>query len=279
MTSKTARRSPTIAVLGLGKAGGSLLSSARAANIDVLAAAARFAGLRRTLRWRQADVLFLAVPDDALPELVRELALSAREQRSRTLPRLIAHLSGAQGASALAALAPFASIGTFHPLAALDGDSASAARTFVAVDARPRSAQRTLSSLARRMGLLPGFVAEEDRVRYHAGAVVAGNLATALLYAGVQLLTRSGVPEIVARESLARLLSSTAHNAIAHRLPQALTGPVARGDRDTIARHCALLAAENAPLLSSYRALSLLLIDEVSRHDQATKRKLRKALG
>lgn len=262
-----------MAVLGLGKAGGSLLASAHAAHIDVLAKAARVPALLRSRRWRTAEVLFLAVPDDALESVVHAVGDSG------ALPAIVVHLSGAKGASALAALSSRCAIGTFHPLAALDGTHPIPARTFVAVEASTASAARTLSSLAKRMALIPGFVAEEDRVRYHAGAVIAGNLATALLHEGVQLLVRSGVPARVARESLARLLASTANNAMARPLAAALTGPVARGDADTLAHHTALLEREDAALASIYRALSRVLIDDVSAHGAARKRRLRNALA
>ena len=271
----TTRAPPRIAILGLGKAGGSLLASARAADIDVVAKAARLPGLTRTRTWLEADVLFVAVPDDAIEHVAQALAAK------RALPKLVVHLSGAKGASALDALrarSPSCALGTFHPLAALDGTSPIPARTFIALEGTSRFARSALSSLAKRMGLSPGFVAEEDRLRYHTGAVVAGNLAVALLHEGVQLMVRSGVPEKRARESLARLLASTAHNAIALPLSQALSGPVARGDIDTLTRHVALLDGEDVALASLYRTLSRVLIDDVSAHDASVRRRLRTSI-
>jgi predicted short-subunit dehydrogenase-like oxidoreductase (DUF2520 family) len=192
------------------------------------------------------------------------------------------HMSGAKGASVLAPLlGRGCSVGTFHPLASLDGKHAIPRGTFIAIDTNgthARESERKLASLAKRMKLVPGTVRERDRVRYHAGAVVAGNLATALLHEGVELLVRSGVARDVARVSLARLLASTAHNAIARPLDEALTGPVARGDVATIAGHVALLDREDATLAALYRALSAVLVDDVSAHSPTVRKRLRSAL-
>ncbi len=252
--------------------------------MSVVAKAARLSRLTRTLAWHSARTLFLAVPDDAIDEVAHDLARIGAKigAKGKALPPLVVHMSGAKGASALAQLvAHGCTVGTFHPLASLDGAHAIPRGTFIAVDTlgpRARESARKLSSIAKRMKLVPGTVRERDRVRYHAGAVVAGNLATALLHEGVELLVRSGVARDVARVSLARLLASTAQNAIARPLAEALTGPVARGDIATIAGHVALLNREDAALAALYRALSTVLIDDVSAHRPTVRKRLRAAL-
>ena len=168
-------------------------------------------------------------------------------------------------------------VGTFHPLASLDGRRAIPRGTLIAVDATSVRAQRTLTSLARRCALVPAHVPSRERARYHAGAVVSANLAVALLHHGVALLEGAGVPPELARGSLARLLRSQAENAIARPLAQALTGPVARGDAGTLARHVQTLADDHE-LLALYRTLSRTLIDDVTAHPPATKRALMRAL-
>src|SRR5687768_12040289 len=98
MTKRRAKKSrggPAVAILGLGKAGGSLLASARASKIPVVAKAARLAALLRLRAFSSADVLFVAVPDDALKETAESLA--GVKQR---VPPLIVHLAGALGPSA-----------------------------------------------------------------------------------------------------------------------------------------------------------------------------------
>jgi predicted short-subunit dehydrogenase-like oxidoreductase (DUF2520 family) len=138
-------------------------------------------------------------------------------------------------------------------LCAWDVDGDDAAR--VAADAM------VIQRLARRLHLSPCRVRDADRVRYHAGAVIAGNLATALLQLGVEQLVSAGVDVDAARVGLARLLASTAARAERDPLPLALTGPVARGDEGTVAGHLAALPPGRAR--DAYRLLTRVLIDDV----------------
>jgi predicted short-subunit dehydrogenase-like oxidoreductase (DUF2520 family) len=258
-----------LAIVGLGKAGGSLLASAKRARVFVAGKGRRLSSMDGA--WRTADVLFLAVPDDAIEGVARALA-----KDRFAIPPVVAHLSGARGLVAVKHANVVAA--SFHPLASLDGKSPIPHGTLVAVDAQTESARASLTSLARRFGCAPAHVPEEKRALYHAGAVVAGNLPVALLALGVQLLVDAGVPENLARISLARLLKSQSENAIERDLDRALTGPVARGDAKTLERHLASLDATHRDTAEIYRALSKILVDDVAAHAPASKRKLRAAL-
>jgi predicted short-subunit dehydrogenase-like oxidoreductase (DUF2520 family) len=130
-----------------------------------------------------------------------------------------------------------------------------------ACDADVEEDEAILESLARRLRLVPARIRDGDRARYHAAAVIAGNLATGLLQLGVDELVRIGVDGDVARQALARLLMSTATRAIAVPLGAALTGPVARGDVDTVARHLAVLDDETTREV--YRLLTRVLVERV----------------
>ena len=81
---RAARTTPTIAVVGLGKAGGSLVASAKRARVRVVGSGRRLSSM--TGRWRGADVLFLAVPDGAVAAVAAQLA---RDQGA--LPPVIVH--------------------------------------------------------------------------------------------------------------------------------------------------------------------------------------------
>jgi predicted short-subunit dehydrogenase-like oxidoreductase (DUF2520 family) len=99
----------------------------------------------------------------------------------------------------------------------------------------------------------PFEVPEEQRAAYHAAASIASNFPVALEESAAELLERAGVAD--ARELLAPLVLRTAANW-AERGPEALTGPVARGDRETIERHRAALAELAPELLPMYEALA-----------------------
>lgn len=269
------RRFERVAVLGLGKAGGALIASLTQAGVTVVARARRVDALLKARALRDAQVLFLAVPDGALEEVAASLAARFPKHLE---PPVVAHLAGARGLDALHHLEGRAHIASFHPLASLNGREPIPAGTLIAWDASRAADGRRLAALARRLELTPARITDKDRVRYHAGAVVAGNLPVALLAWGTRLLTDAGVPEPAARRALARLLLSQAENALAEPLPRALTGPVARGDVNTLRRHLALLDAEEPALAGLYRALSRDLVDGVTAHPPAVKRALRMAL-
>jgi predicted short-subunit dehydrogenase-like oxidoreductase (DUF2520 family) len=101
--------------------------------------------------------------------------------------------------------------------------------------------------------LRPFEVPEESRAAYHAAAAISSNLLVALEESAAELVERLGIEE--ARELLAPLVLRTAANW-AERGPDALTGPIARGDRATVERHRAALAETAPELLAMYDALA-----------------------
>lgn len=283
---------PRAGVLGLGKAGGSLSASLLTHGVPLVAAMSRDAGRRERFRRRHpggpspvarlprllaeleergAWVLFLATPDDALAGIARRLS------RARWLPPVVAHLSGARGAEALEVLRGRTTPAAFHPLAALDGETSIPEGTLLAVDAGRAAVAQRLSSLATRLSLAPARIKPGEHARYHLGAVTSANLAVALLDEGIRHLVAAGVPEQLARVSLARLLESAARGAAARPLPESMTGPIARGDVSTVARHLEKLRDAREGSEALYRALSLRLVD-IARLDERTKRRLRALL-
>ena len=96
----------------------------------------------------------------------------------------------------------------------------------------------------------PFEVPEESRAAYHAAAAIASNFLVALESSAVELLAAAGVADAdEARELLTPLVLRTAANW-AERGPEALTGPIARGDESTVESHRAAIA-EIAPELGS----------------------------
>jgi predicted short-subunit dehydrogenase-like oxidoreductase (DUF2520 family) len=259
-----------VAVLGLGRAGGSLVASLQDAGIHVVGA--RRAHLLKASALRDVEALFLAVPDDAIADTARKLA------PRKDLPRLVVHLAGSHGTAILDALPARVARGCFHPLASLDGERPIPPRTLLAVDASTKTATRALLALGARIGGTPRVIPSSWRVLYHASAVISANLAVALLDQGVRLLRDAGVEDALAREVLARLLRSQADNAIHKPLSRALTGPVARGDVGTVKRHVDALDARAPKLAALYRELSLILVDDVAKNAPRTKAALRDAL-
>ncbi len=235
-----------VVVVGSGKAGGSLLASLAANGL-----AARHLPSRGALHIADADVVLLAVRDDVIHTVAARVDVEPMT--------IVAHVAGSRGRDVLPTTVRR---GVFHPLASLDGIAPVPPQSLCATDGDDDDIDATLQQLARRLGLLPQRVLDADRIRYHAAASLAGNLATALLQLGVEQLVQVGIDVDVARTSLARLLLSTAQRSIAAPLAQAATGPVARGDVETVRKHLEVLD-DNDDVARVYRRLSRVLVDHV----------------
>jgi predicted short-subunit dehydrogenase-like oxidoreductase (DUF2520 family) len=203
----------------------------------------------------QADVVFLTVPDDALAQLDALLPFRAGQ--------LIVYCSGARPLSALArASACGARVGCLHPLQTFPERFAGRER-FAGISCGLESSdaagaaflEATCSALGARAFSLRGV----DRARYHAAAVLASNYVIALHHAAAEAWREAGLPQEGARAALAPLTHAAVDALSRLPLHEALTGPIARGDAETIARH--LTALENFPDLHAlYRALAAQLL-------------------
>lgn len=198
-------------------------------------------------------VLLLAVPDDVLGEVAQQIA------RAGSAPAgcVALHLAGALTTDVLSPLhsAGF-SVGSFHPLqAAADPWSASdrLVGSSFAVAGEP-SAIATARRLAMALDGAVLVVPPVLRPLYHASATVASNYLVTLVRAAVRLLSRTGVDEADALAAVLPLMRGTLENMETLGVSASLTGPIARGDVDTVRLHLARLSPEDRPL---YCALGL----------------------
>jgi predicted short-subunit dehydrogenase-like oxidoreductase (DUF2520 family) len=233
----------TFSLLGPGRVGQSLAAWAVAAGAHHRQTAGR--GGAAVLITESDDLLLLAVPDGALPEVARELA-------GRPQARVVLHTAGALDAGVLAPLAAGSAVGTLHPLKAFPRpllDPVEAHRTFFALDGDPAALD-----LGRRLAAAWGGVAAEvppaARPLYHLAATWAAGGVVTLLAAAGEIAERLGLPPEVAAGylELARGALAAAGDGPAERF---LTGPVARGDAPAVARLLDALAAfapEKLPL-------------------------------
>ncbi|TQM15819.1 Rossmann-like and DUF2520 domain-containing protein [Pseudonocardia kunmingensis] len=202
-----------------------------------------------------SDLALLAVPDDVLPGLVRGLAAAG----SFRAGQIVVHTSGAHG---IAVLRPAAEHGVLplalHPVLTFTGRTEDVARltgASVGVTADPgdEAAWSVGEALVVEMGAEPVRVAEEVRPLYHAALAHGANHLVTLVRDCVETLERAGVGP--AERLVAPLLSAALDNALRHG-DRALTGPVARGDVDTVRLHRHELAAADPDLAETYRVLA-----------------------
>jgi predicted short-subunit dehydrogenase-like oxidoreductase (DUF2520 family) len=163
-----------------------------------------------------AGLVLLCVPDAAIPDAARRVPPGP----------WIAHVSGAMP---LAALDPHERRFSLHPLQTFTGargpeqlDGAWAAVTAETDEARGEALE-----LARTLGLEPFELDDDARALYHAGAVVASNYLVTLREVAAGLVAAAGAPP----EALEPLMRRTMENGFE------LTGPIARGDWETVEAH------------------------------------------
>lgn len=182
------------------------------------------------------EAIFLAVPDGVLPEMAHALAAQgpAPEECAAF------HLSGALVTDVLSPLhARGYAVGSFHPLQAIAHPVTGAERlagSYIAVSGAP-VAVATARRLAAALGSPILTVPETWRARYHAAAVMASNFLPPLLDAACRILEGAGVPHEDALPALLPLVRGTLSNIEELGLDAAVTGPVARGDTETVELH------------------------------------------
>lgn len=194
-------------------------------------------------------IVILAVPDDALPEVVHDLSMMGGAPTGC----VALHLSGALSTDALAPLHHRGyAIGSMHPLMAvadpwLAGERLiGAAFAMTGEPAANAAARRLVSAL----GGVPLTIAATQRPLYHAAAVVASNYLVALTGVAVRMLEQAGVDGDDAVRALLPLLRGTLDNVEHLGVKAAVTGPIARGDVDTVRLHLARLSPGDRVLYS-----------------------------
>jgi predicted short-subunit dehydrogenase-like oxidoreductase (DUF2520 family) len=222
-----------IAVVGAGRLGRAL-AVALSASFEVTGP------LGRGADGASADAVLLCVPDGEIAAAAAALAPSAG--------LLVGHCSGATG---LGVLAPHEAF-SLHPLMAVTVAGATFAGAGAAVAGTTPAALAFATSVARTLAMEPIAVAEDDRAAYHAAASIASNFLVTLEDAAERLAATAGVR----RELLLPLVRASVENWGTLGGPAALTGPLARGDEQTVRRQRDAIAARLPDLLALFDSLA-----------------------
>lgn len=192
------------------------------------------------------DAVVIAVPDRAIAEVAERLA-------SIDLPPSIPilHTSGSRSVDVLRRLADAGHpVGSVHPLAAI-ADPVAGAERLEGVGWGVEGEGAALALAERIVAACSGRVlriAPGGKPAYHAAAVFASNYAVALLAVAERLMEEAGVHAEDARPALAALAAGAVENVVARGPAAALTGPVVRGDAETVALHLERLSADERAL-------------------------------
>lgn len=254
-----------VAVIGVGRVG-SVLGSAlgRVGHFVAAATGVSDASVRRAERLLPgvpllpadeavaiADLVLFTVPDDQLAGLIGGLARTGAWRAGQ----LAVHTSGAHGIGIFTPAAELGVVGmALHPIMTFTGRPEDVQRldgTSFGVTAPPEF-RPIAETLVLELGGEPVWVPEEARPRYHAALSIGSNHLVTLVNDSVDVLRASGVetPERL----LGPLLSASLDNSL-RMGDDALTGPVSRGDSETVAKHIAALRGTS--YLNPYLAMAI----------------------
>ena len=255
-----------IGVVGAGRVGAVLAAALREAGHEIAAVAGESHASRTridtllpgvrvdkpTAVSRACDLLLLTVPDDMLSNVVTMLAASGAIREGQ----YVVHTSGKHG---LAVLQPAADAGAhvlaMHPAMTFTGtdvDLARLAGCVYGVTANPDTEDLAAKLVADLRGRLLR-VEEDRRALYHAGLAHGANHLVTLVSQAMDLLRDSGADDPAA--TLRPLLTAALDNALEYG-SAALTGPIVRGDVETVRAHLRDIAANRPATLESYVAMA-----------------------
>lgn len=256
----------SVGVIGAGRVGAVLAAALREQGHEITAVVGDSAASRTRIETllpgvevdkptavaRSCELLLLTVPDDMLPNVVTMLAASGALHAGQ----YVVHTSGKHG---LAVLQPAADVGAhvlaMHPAQTFTGtdlDLARLAGCSYGVTSTPQTqelAERLVAELGGKLVAVP----ETHRALYHAGLAHGANHLVTLVNQAMDLLRASGAEDPAG--TLRPLLHAALDNALTYG-GAALTGPIVRGDVETVRAHLLDIAATHPETLASYVAMA-----------------------
>jgi predicted short-subunit dehydrogenase-like oxidoreductase (DUF2520 family) len=272
--------SERVFIIGPGHVGRGLFRAFRASGVDVVG----FHGKRPSgvatssgalpAELAGANVVIVCVRDPQLDDTIEEVIVAARDGR-------IAHGTVILHTSAIAEPAGLRTLtesgfpgGTFHPLVPFSDPEVSAEllrKGWIGIDGEnvARSTSRRLAGHlgARTLDIPPG-----KKPEYHAAAVISSNFPVVLASVAGHLLHDIGVPDSSAYQAVESLISGALANMNKALPDDALTGPIVRGDAETVGKHLRALE-KHGSALDVYRALSAAAV-EIARRRGVDQKKL-----
>ena len=265
----------TVAIIGAGRVGGAIGRLLAKSGYTVTAVAARnratadraqaFIGSGEPLTdavkaAASADIIFITTPDGTIKSTCEAVAAGGGFRSGK----LVVHVSGAQTRDLLrAAKAAGAYCAVLHPLQSVPNMELGVANipgSYFRIEADPE-AMALARDLVKAMGgielVMPKWTAgKESAALYHAGAVAVSNFFVALVDLGLRFYEELGAERKDALKAVLPLIRGTLANIESAGIPDALTGPIMRGDVQTVRGHLEAMAGRMPELLPLYRALA-----------------------
>lgn len=205
-----------------------------------------------------ADLTFITTPDDQILQLAKQLA----EQGILRPGSTVVHCSAVLSTTALAPLkAKGCHLASFHPLKAF-AKGTRAKQVFQGCDCSiegDEQAVQLVSALFNPLGVRMIRLEAAAKSTYHAAAVIAANYLVTLAATAIELFEEAGISADLAKQLTTQLMGSSLTNIQqTKRLSHALTGPLQRGDLNTVSQHLTALSKPSTKTLYRSAALATL---------------------
>jgi len=265
----------TVAIIGAGRVGSSVGYLLAKAGYAVVAVAARtaastekasaFIGAGEPITdvvkaASKADIIFITTPDGAIKNICDKIASGGGLHAGS----LVVHMSGAHSLGLLdAAKSAGASRAVLHPLQSLASKEQGIKTlpgSYFRIEADPdalTSARDVVKALGGIELVMPKWSSDkESAALYHAGAVTVSNYFVALVDYGLKFYEALGADKQEALKAVLPLIKGTLHNIETLGIPDALTGPIMRGDVQTVRDHLEAMRKRTPELIDLYNELA-----------------------
>ncbi len=264
----------TVAIIGAGRVGSSMGFLLQRAGFTVVAvvtcsmesakSAAAFIGAGEpstdvALASANAGIILLTTPDRAIRETCDKIADAGIRPGS-----IVIHTSGAHSLDLLSAAgARGAYRAVLHPLQSLasrEQGIKTLPGSYFRIEADPAAlaaVKEIVKALGGRELVMPKWTPDKDsEALYHAGAVVVSNYFVALVDYGLKFYQALGADKKEALKAVLPLIRGTLHNIESLGIPDALTGPIMRGDVETVRGHLSAIGNRTPELADLYKQLA-----------------------
>ncbi|MTI82158.1 MAG: DUF2520 domain-containing protein [Firmicutes bacterium] len=264
---------PSIAIVGAGKVGSALAVALQKADYPIVGIASRSLqsaqklGLRLQVDYSdqpaqivtKAKTVFITTPDREITKTTVSIAAAGGFKEGQ----VVVHTSGVLSSKAIIIAAEHgASIAAFHPLQSFaDIDTAinNLPGSYFALDG-DAVALKTLEPILNDLQGKGITINAKDKPLYHAAAVVASNYLVTILHLATEMLSKLGMDQKQAAEALFPLIQGTINNIKNKGTANALTGPIERGDKETMQKHLDKLALFDLEEQQAYKALGAMTV-------------------
>ena len=208
----------------------------------------------------QAELVFIATPDRTIQEVCRKITAAGLLKPGT----VVLHMSGAHSLDLLDAVQAAGGYrAVVHPLQSLasrEQGIKTLPGSYFRIEADP-AALKTAQEIVKALGGIelempkwrPG---KDSAALYHAGAVAVSNYFVALVDYGLKFYEALGADKKEALKAVLPLIQGTLHNIEALGIPAALTGPIMRGDTETVQDHLDAMQKRTPELVSLYKGLA-----------------------